>query len=149
MRMQPRPWHKPSSSRIFPTAGVWTIIAKDRGSSLLQRLYTTPLTPMDYILGYRVPNGSRIITSDDIFDYMLTVRTNNEEIGENKEVAKRDWSRLKYGDSIKISGMQDYEQLRLQVMARQKSTTRRQFIRKTVGDEVKLNSNGETALQYF
>lgn len=98
---------------------------------------------------YRVPNGSRIITSDDIFDYMLTVRTNNEEIGENKEVAKKDWSRLKYGDSIKISGMQDYEQLRLQVMARQKSTTRRQFIRKTVGDEVKLNSNGETALQYF
>ena len=28
----------------------------------------------------RVPNGSRIITSDDIFDYMLTVRTNNNEI---------------------------------------------------------------------
>ncbi len=32
-----------------------TIIAKDRGSSLLQRLYTTPLTPMDFILGYTLP----------------------------------------------------------------------------------------------
>lgn len=32
-----------------------TIIAKDRGSSLLQRLYTTPLTPIDYILGYTLP----------------------------------------------------------------------------------------------
>ncbi len=32
-----------------------TIIAKDRGSSLLQRLYTTPLTPGDFILGYTVP----------------------------------------------------------------------------------------------
>ncbi len=32
-----------------------TIIAKDRSSSLLQRLYTTPLTPMDFILGYTLP----------------------------------------------------------------------------------------------
>ena len=32
-----------------------TLIAKDRGSSLLQRLYTTPLTPMDFILGYTLP----------------------------------------------------------------------------------------------
>lgn len=31
------------------------IIAKDRGSSLLHRLYTTPLTPMDFILGYALP----------------------------------------------------------------------------------------------
>ena len=32
-----------------------TIIAKDRGSSLLQRLYTTPLQPIDFILGYALP----------------------------------------------------------------------------------------------
>lgn len=32
-----------------------TIISKDRGSSLLQRLYTTPLTSMDFILGYTLP----------------------------------------------------------------------------------------------
>lgn len=32
-----------------------TIIAKDRGSSLLQRLYTTPLTSTDFILGYTLP----------------------------------------------------------------------------------------------
>ena len=32
-----------------------TIISKDRGSSLLQRLYTTPLTPVDFILGYTLP----------------------------------------------------------------------------------------------
>ena len=31
------------------------LIAKDRGSSLLQRLYTTPLTPMDFIFGYTLP----------------------------------------------------------------------------------------------
>lgn len=32
-----------------------TIISKDRSSSFLQRLYTTPLTPMDFILGYTLP----------------------------------------------------------------------------------------------
>ena len=32
-----------------------TVLAKDRSSSLLQRLYTTPLTPADFILGYTLP----------------------------------------------------------------------------------------------
>ena len=32
-----------------------TLIAKDRGSSLLRRLYTTPLTAADFILGYTLP----------------------------------------------------------------------------------------------
>ena len=32
-----------------------TVISKDRHSSLLQRLYTTPLTPLDFILGYTLP----------------------------------------------------------------------------------------------
>lgn len=39
----------------FMTLFSATIIAKDRGSSLLQRLYTTPLTPIDFILGYTLP----------------------------------------------------------------------------------------------
>lgn len=39
----------------FMTLFSATIIAKDRGSSLLQRLYTTPLTPTDFILGYALP----------------------------------------------------------------------------------------------
>ena len=32
-----------------------TIIAKDRGSALLQRLYATPMCPVDFILGYTLP----------------------------------------------------------------------------------------------
>lgn len=98
---------------------------------------------------YRIPNGSRIITSDDIFDYMLTVRTNNNEISENKEAAREEWANLKFGESIKFNGMDDYEALRMQVLARSKSVSRRQFIRRTAGNEVQLNSNGETALHYF
>lgn len=32
-----------------------TVIAKDRGSALLQRLYTTPMTASDFIFGYTLP----------------------------------------------------------------------------------------------
>ena len=39
----------------FMTLFSATLIAKDRGSSLLRRLYTTPLTPLDFILGYTLP----------------------------------------------------------------------------------------------
>lgn len=39
----------------FMTLFSATIIAKDRGSSLLSRLYTTPLTAWDFILGYTLP----------------------------------------------------------------------------------------------
>ena len=39
----------------FMTLFSATIIAKDRHSSLLQRLYTMPLTSTDFILGYILP----------------------------------------------------------------------------------------------
>lgn len=114
------------------------------------------VTACEYELGYddegfrhRIPNGSRIISSDDIFDYMLTVRSNNVEIGEMKEVARKEWGNLYFGDTVKFNGLEDYEANRLQLLARQKSVSRRKFIRRTAGEEVKLNSNGETALQYF
>ncbi|HOO28536.1 MAG TPA: AAA family ATPase [Lachnospiraceae bacterium] len=110
----------------------------------------------EYTLGYdeegsryKVPNGSRIIKSDDVFDYMLAARENNQDIAENIEDAREEWGSLKFGKTVKFSGMEDYEANRLQVLARSKSLTRRQFISRTAGAEVKLNSNGETALEYF
>ena len=39
----------------FMTLFSATLIARDRGSALLQRLYTTPLTPSDFILSYTLP----------------------------------------------------------------------------------------------
>ncbi len=98
---------------------------------------------------YRVPNGSRIITSDDIFDYMLAVRTNNSEISENKGKVKDNYHDIKYGDNIRFNGMEDFDEFSVQILSRKKSVSRRQFIKRMAGDEVKLNSNGETALKYF
>lgn len=45
--------------------------------------------------------------------------------------------------------MADYEDFRTQVQARRKSLSRRKFLRQRLGQELGLNSNGETALKYF
>lgn len=39
----------------FMTLFSGQLIAKDRGTSFLQRLYTTPMKPMDFVLGYMLP----------------------------------------------------------------------------------------------
>lgn len=39
----------------FMTLFSATLIAKDRQSSFMHRLYTTPMTPIDFILGYMLP----------------------------------------------------------------------------------------------
>ena len=39
----------------FMTLFSATLIARDRGTSFLQRLYTTPLRPIDFIIGYTLP----------------------------------------------------------------------------------------------
>lgn len=103
----------------------------------------------DYGAKMKIPQGSRIITSDDIFEYMLAARSGNEEIENAKEEAKEDWAVLKYGKGLRFRGIDDYENLRLQNLARSRSVSRRKFLKKTLGEEVRLASNGETALMYF
>ena len=39
----------------FMTLFSANLISRDRSTSLLQRLYTTPMTPVDFILGYTLP----------------------------------------------------------------------------------------------
>ena len=65
----------------FMTLFSATLIAKDRESALLQRLYTTPLTGMDFILGYMLPLlpiaiGQTVICYLFAIPLGLTVRAN-------------------------------------------------------------------------
>ena len=65
----------------FMTLFSATLIAKDRESALLQRLYTTPLTAFDFILGYMLPLlplavGQTVICYLFAIPLGLTVRVN-------------------------------------------------------------------------
>ncbi len=103
----------------------------------------------------RLPNGCRIITSDDIFDYMLTLRVGNEQIRDNQQTDKHYHKELTdrvthgYGPKPKLTGLADYERYRKEVMALDRSITRKQFIKQMAGIEDRLHSNGETSLAYF
>ena len=98
---------------------------------------------------YRVPNGSRIITSDDVFDYMLSARTNNEIHAEKKNEIESEWSAVKYGGTVHYRGPEDYDALHVQNLARKKKQTRTQYTQSLIGKKVRLYSNGETALEFF
>lgn len=110
-----------------------------------------------YRLGYgdngpvaRIPSESRILTSDDVFEYMLAARSSNDDIREDTEDGKSDYAKLvDPRNNIRLNSMADYEDFRLQVLARRRSVTRHKFLKKQIGTEVKLNSNGETALEFF
>ena len=56
----------------FMTLFSATVIAKDRGSSLLQRLYTTPLRSVDFILGYCLPMIP-ISVAQCVITYLLAI----------------------------------------------------------------------------
>lgn len=65
----------------FMTLFSATLIAKDRESALLQRLYTTPLTGFDFIMGYMLPllpiaMGQTVICYLFAIPLGLTVSTN-------------------------------------------------------------------------
>lgn len=80
---------------------------------------------------------------------LSAARTRNEEIAENTEQGRKDYASLKFGETLPFTGLSDYEDYRLQVLARTKSLSRRKFLHKFAGKQVRLNSNGETALAYF
>lgn len=94
----------------------------------------------------KMPDGSRIITSDDVFDFMLNLRGINDGINLKRDEMFEDYLDLKYSH-FEMKSMEDYEQLKKVVTAR--SNTQSKFIRKNLPDNVREHSNGESAFLYF
>ena len=94
-----------------------------------------------------IPEHSRILTSDDVFDYMLNIRVNNENIDKSVEKARDYREKLAFKQTIKIKSMEDYERLKEQLEARRLSG--RKYVQKYVGEGIRPKSNGETALRFF
>lgn len=93
-----------------------------------------------------LPNDSQIITSDDVFDYMLNIRTMNEGIDLKREELFDDYLETKYS-RFQLKSLDDYEQLKKVNNTRRK--TQSKYIRNNLMDNVRERSNGESALFYF
>ena len=88
----------------------------------------------------------RIITSDDVFDYILNLRNLNEGIDNKRENLFGDYLDAKYS-GFKMKSLEDYEELKKVNSARSKTMSK--FIRKNLMSNVRLYSNGESAYRYF
>lgn len=94
----------------------------------------------------RMPKGSRIITSDDVFDFMLNLRSINDGIDRKREELFEDYLENKYSH-FTMRSMDDYEQLKKVCLAR--SNTQSKYVRRNLMDNVREHSNGESAFLYF
>lgn len=93
-----------------------------------------------------IPSRSRIITSDDVFDYMLNIRNLNEGIDHKRENLFDEYLDAKYSQ-FQMKSMADYDQLKKVNKARSKTQSR--FVRSELIDNVREYSNGESAYLYF
>lgn len=93
-----------------------------------------------------IPENSRIITSDDVFDYMLNIRNLNEGIDQKREEISDEYLDVKYAD-FQMKSMADYEQLKRVNAARRNTQSR--FVRNELMDNIRGYSNGESAFLYF
>lgn len=95
-----------------------------------------------------VPPVSRIITSDDVFDYMLNLRALNEGIDERREVVFQEY--LEDNDKVtpfRFRTMEDYDRLKRVNLARR--STQSAYTRQRLMANVREQSNGESASFYF
>ena len=106
--------------------------------------YEDYLRRCDYEARGVIPPESRVITSDDVFDYMLDLRALNEGIDERREELFAEYLDDKYSN-FKYRTMADYEKLRRVNLARRK--TQSKYVRARLMDNPREQSNGESA--YF
>ena len=92
------------------------------------------------------PEGSCIITSDDVFDYMLSFRTLNAGVDRDRETLIEEWRDLRRG-SFQMRSLEDFEELQKRREAW--SSTRSEYTARRLPKNLPGQSNGENAYGYF
>ena len=102
----------------------------------------------------RHPPRSTVLTSDDVFDYVLSARDVNSRIDQRREelfdkyVAVRGEA-LQNPDIGLLHGLDDYARWRDTRDILSKRRSQSQYVRERNARDVDLYSNGETSMRYF
>ena len=94
----------------------------------------------------RIPRGSRIITSDDVFDFLLNIRSLNEGVDRRREELFDEYRHAKE-ESFTLRSLSNYEELKRHNEA--KSKTKNSYVARRLPDRLTSQSNGESAFAYF
>ncbi len=92
------------------------------------------------------PRATQILTSDDVFDYMLNARYLNDGIDVRREELFEDWVSRKYAEH-RFAGLDDYDSFKDSLDAKTKTQSR--YVRERLTRNVSMFSNGESAMKYF
>ena len=95
---------------------------------------------------HKITKDSCVITSDDVFDFMLNIRNINDGVDCKREELFQDYMDAKYA-KFQMKSLDDSEQLKKVCMARSK--TQSKYVRENLSGNVREHSNGESALIYF
>ncbi len=102
----------------------------------------------------RTPRNSCVLTSDDVFDYVLKARIVNEDIDDRRnELFEKyraiHWSATQNPEERRFNGIDDYERWSetMEILSPKKSQS--SYIKKRVERDIDLYSNGQTAMKYF
>lgn len=99
-----------------------------------------------YDLKGRLPAQSRIITSDDVFDYMINLRGINQGVDMRREEIFAEYYEQRE-HPYQLKSLEDYEELKRVNQARHMTQSR--YTRANLANNVPEQSNGESALFYF
>ena len=127
------------------------VIAETVGAARDSAFNRSPFLP-DYLRccrhewEHRPEGGCRIITSDDVFDYMLNLRALNEGIDMRREELFSEYYEKKRS-RFRVSSIADYEELKSHNNA--KRLTQSKFVRSELMENPRERSNGESAFFYF
>ena len=96
--------------------------------------------------GATIPLDGQILTSDDVFDYLLNVRYLNDGFDTRREESFEDYLSRKYAHH-QLKSLEDYENWKESYDAKSKSQS--QFVKERLMRNVDMYSNGESAMKYF
>jgi len=94
-----------------------------------------------------VPDGSRIITSDDVFDFLLDTRTINRGVDRQRLRLFDEYYTTKEDKGFVMRTLDDYEELKRRNEIRR--STKSEFTGRRLPKNLILHSNGESAYDYF
>lgn len=96
--------------------------------------------------GKSAPNGSKIITSDGVFDSLLDIRAINEGVDRRREELFEEYNRSRE-ESYLLRDLNDLDEFKRRNEAKRR--TKSDYVAKRIPKELASMSNGETAYYYF
>ena len=100
-----------------------------------------------YEMSFETPITIKTITSDDVFDYLLDIRSINTHINRRKEKLAHDFLENKYSNSGTMY-FDDFESIRDTLDSKRKTMSK--YIRdRLVNNNIVESSNGESALMFW